>query len=31
VEGFRRLGLAAQAPKADDSYWASLSGGNKLR
>jgi ubiquitin fusion degradation protein 1 len=30
-DGFRRLGLAAkEAPKGED-YWASLSGGNKLR
>jgi ubiquitin fusion degradation protein 1 len=31
ADGFRRLGLAAQQPKAGDDYWSSLGGGNKMR
>ena len=30
-DAIKRLGLAAQGPKADDDYWASLGGGNKMR
>ena len=31
TDGFKRLGLAAEAPKQGDDYWASLGGGNKMR
>ena len=31
ADAITRLGLAAQAPKAGEDYWASLGGGNKMR
>ena len=30
-DGFKRLGLAAEAPKKGDDYWSSLGGGNSMR